>query len=90
VTVASSDASSALNGSQEVPEGYQWVLVPENRPEGARLVRTLAWRVYEDEEVLLDALAETFRSKRHSDALRWVLEQPEVRKVMFERIRGAK
>jgi len=54
------------------------------------LVKKLAWRVFEDEEVLIDELAETFRSKRHSEALRWLIEQPEVRKLMFERIRGAK
>lgn len=88
MTVASEDAPTALNGSETAPEGYRWVLQPVQRPEGARLVKTLAWRVFEDEEVLIDELAETFRSKRHSDALRWLIEQPEVRKLMFERIRG--
>jgi hypothetical protein len=81
---------TALNGSQEAPEGYKWVLAPTERAEGSKPSRTYAWRVYEDEEMLIDALTETFRSKRASDALRWLFEQPAVRNAMFERIRGAK
>lgn len=81
---------AAVNGAWNAPEGYKWVLTPAERPEGSKPARTYAWRVFEDEEMLIDALTETFASKRASEALRWLLEQPAVRQTMFDRIRGAK
>lgn len=87
----------STNGSGEppwslecAPDGYQWVLVPEARSAGARLTRTYAWRVFDDEEVLIEALAETFPSKKASEALRWVFAQPTVRQTIYDRIRPAK
>ena len=90
VSTTSTLPETPANGSQSPPDGYHWVLVPETRSPGARSTRTYAWRVYEDEEVLIEALAETFASKKASEALRWVFAQPTVRQAMFDRIRGTK
>lgn len=55
---------------------------------GQKLTHTVAVRLSDEQSILLDALRTTFPSNAPSEALRWVLDEPRVRQVIAERVRG--
>lgn len=68
----------------QVPDGYKLV------PIGAKLVRTVAFRVTDEEEALLEELRASMPGSKMSDALRWLIHEPQVRDRIVEQIRASR
>ena len=66
------------------PPGYRLV------PDGAQLSRTVAFRVTDDEEALLEELRDVMSSRKMSEAFRWLLANEQVRKVAMEHVKAAR
>lgn len=67
-----------------VPNGYRLV------PVGSQLARTVAFRVTEEEEALLEELRDTMPGRRMSEALRWLIAHPQVREICTEQIKATR
>lgn len=66
------------------PDGYKLV------PVGRQLSRTVAFRVTEDEEALLEELRDVMPARKMSEAIRWLLANEEVRKVAMGYVKAAR
>ena len=67
------------------PEGYRLVPI-----EGRQLVRTVAFRVTDEEEALLEELRDTMPSRKMSEAIRWLIASATVRKVITDQIKASR
>lgn len=75
-----------------LPPGFRLVETPTGmvvEPDGERLTHTVAFRLTPSEYLELLSFFEVFSGGRGSEALRWLLAQPEVRDVITRRVQQA-